>query len=415
MLSDPFPSVAAPPSPSPSSAPQALSTRAVRASAQAPHKAVRLRLACDACTTAKVKCSKTSPCERCVDNEEECRYSASRRHGKRSRHRKNTEVDSETPLFSPSASTSGIATPAISIPASRSTTALAGPSSAGGLGGSTILAYTDFPWGDDNDEGGGLRINAGTRSSNATSLSEELEDWLHRDMDMDITFDMDSNGLVHTSHPWTTPPESIISQPHISSETLSPHTTSIMRASSERLQLSHIQTAQDGHGCEAQALSILQSLHHGPSSDHSDCMSNPSVDRVLVANQAALTRLAPLLTCPCSRNPHIALLHGAILSKIMFWYRVGVTGRGQAEGVAVVPLRPMEIQLGMLDLDTDDQETLQRTVLLRELRKAERILRQFDAYLTRDEHGTTCRSMAMQKIQEELDSIIREIKQGQNE
>jgi len=277
------------------------------------------------------------------------------------------------------------------------------------------MAYTDFTWGDDNDEGGRLRVNTGTRSSNATSLSEELEDWLHRDMDMDITFDMDSNGLIQTSHPWTTPPESIISQPRLSSETLSPHTNIITRTSSERLQLSHIRTAQDGHGCEAQALSILQSLHYGPSSDRSDAMSNPSVDTVLVANQASLTRLAPLLTCPCARNPHIALLHGAIMSKIMFWYRVGVTGRGQAEGVAVVPLRPMEIQLGMLDLDTDDQATLQRTVLLSELRKAEKILRQFDEYLTRDEQGTTCQSMAMRKIQEELDSIIREIKQGQRE
>lgn len=43
---------------------------------------VRLRLACDACSTTKVKCDKSRPaCQRCVANGLYCVYSVSRRNG----------------------------------------------------------------------------------------------------------------------------------------------------------------------------------------------------------------------------------------------------------------------------------------------------------------------------------------------
>ena len=45
-------------------------------------KPVRVRLSCDYCSAAKVKCDKRRPaCERCSSNQIHCTYSISRRHG----------------------------------------------------------------------------------------------------------------------------------------------------------------------------------------------------------------------------------------------------------------------------------------------------------------------------------------------
>ncbi|KAF2177948.1 hypothetical protein K469DRAFT_601364 [Zopfia rhizophila CBS 207.26] len=45
----------------------------------APRQNVRLRLACDGCSAAKVKCDKKHPaCDGCTNNQLECTYSASR-------------------------------------------------------------------------------------------------------------------------------------------------------------------------------------------------------------------------------------------------------------------------------------------------------------------------------------------------
>jgi Aflatoxin regulatory protein/Fungal Zn(2)-Cys(6) binuclear cluster domain len=307
-------------------------------SIQPAKKAARLRLACDACTTAKVKCSRTKPCERCTErNEGECRYSASRRHGKRTGHKK---IE-----LSPEMTT-------------------AEPTPAAAMDGPAALLYPDY--------------------------SDDLEDcqWLNRNMGMDIPFNADKNGLSYPDPAWITPPASIIQQP----------------------------CAPANHNCEMEAMSILQSLYLSPGGDQADPLSIPTLDTVLVANQAALARLTSLLTCSCAKDPHIALLHGAIVSKIIFWYRAGVTGQGQTEGVAgAVPLRPMEMQLGILDLDADDQTTIQRTVLLRELRKAEKALHRMGAYLTGEGKSTTCQSMAMQNIQEELGAIVQAVKEAQEE
>ncbi|KAL2671405.1 hypothetical protein Neosp_013991 [[Neocosmospora] mangrovei] len=288
-----------------------------------PQKPVRLRLACDACTTAK-----------------ECFYSASRRHGKRSRHRK-AESDAQR------SSSSEVPTPgAIPVPS--------------GMKG---MSYgSEFSW-------------------EERETSPQLS-----------SYQASTLGNEQPTNATSTPP-------------IEPH------------------DPKQAHDCEALALGVLRSLHHhnadgickAPAAANGGmnlAKPMPSIDTVLFANKAALTNLIPLLKCPCARNPHIALLHSTILSKTIFWYRVAVTARYHAEGAE---LRPMKIQLGMLDLDDDDQATLQRAVLLRELRKAEKVMETFDECSASEEEVPEWHATAIQNMKEELQEIIQKIKKGQGE
>ncbi|KAF5010156.1 hypothetical protein FDECE_3649 [Fusarium decemcellulare] len=370
-----------------------------------PPKPVRLRLACDACTTAKVRCSKTHPCERCVDNGQECYYSASRRHGKRSRHRK-TETEQR------SSSSSDTATPA--------------GAAACGMDG---IAYgSEFTW-EDND--GSPRLTGYQPSTLGNGLAK-LDNWAFHDIDM--TFDFDDTSYIPLGEPWKTPDcISNAGQLRLSDTiSLAGHPTlTPMGKPAPAVTITSLDETSDtkkGHNCEALALSVLRSLHHDTSAGPSQSICKepqdaangltttpstmPSIDTVLSANKAALTNLIPLLKCACARNPHMALLHSTILSKAIFWYRVAVTARCHAEGVE---LRPMKIQLGMLDLDDDDQATLQRAVLLRELRKAEKVMEEFDTCSAGEDEVPTWHASAIQNMRDELQAIIQIIKKGQGE
>ncbi|KAM0438604.1 hypothetical protein ACHAPT_001356 [Fusarium lateritium] len=388
MLSDPFrviddPSTITPPIPR-------------------PQKPVRLRLACDACTAAKVRCSKTHPCERCIDNGQECFYSASRRHGKRSRHRK-AESDAQR------SSSSEVPTP-------------------GAITMSNGMSYgSEFSWEE-------REASPQLSSYQASTLGKDigkLDNWAFHDIDM--MFDFDDTSYLSLTEPWKTPGSVSLTNQQTLSETISPpeqttpagQPTNATAPPPSRSSEPH-DPKQAPHDCEALALGVLRSLHHnnadgickGPHGAAANGSMNlaakpmPSIDTVLFANKAALTNLIPLLKCPCARNPHIALLHSTILSKTIFWYRVAVTARYHAEGVE---LRPMKIQLGMLDLDDDDQATLQRAVLLRELRKAEKVMETFDACSAGDDEVPTWHATAIQNMREELQAIIQMIKKGQGE
>ncbi|KAF4336140.1 fusarubin cluster-transcription factor [Fusarium beomiforme] len=332
-------------------------------------KPVRLRLACDPCTTAKVRCSRTHPCERCEDNgqEKECCYSASRRYGRRSRHRKNTQDNSLTTQFT--------------------------------------NAWEDYTPG------------------YSVGDFEMLDSWASHNVDVTVDFD-DINGIS-----WVEPWKSLGFMSDTTASQSSGMVSPDLSLSTEPIlsikapESTTMQGPKHSHDCEALALKLLRSLHCNPNTDQNTCKqpspsppnqtcSTPSIDTVLSINKAALTNLIPLLKCHCARNPHIAMLHSAILSKVIFWYRVAVTARYHADGVE---LRPMKIQLGMLDLDDEDQATLQRTVVLRELRKAEKVMETFDSFSGGHDGVPSWHVVAVRNMREELQRIIQKIKKGQGE
>ncbi|KAL9618841.1 MAG: hypothetical protein Q9160_006500 [Pyrenula sp. 1 TL-2023] len=123
-----------------------------------------------------------------------------------------------------------------------------------------------------------------------------------------------------------------------------------------------------------------------------------TLDKVLHSNKAALGNLSRLLDCSCAQQPHLALLYASIVSKILLRYRIaahvqspslpGVLSKPLTSSFAQSspisskvgqPLRPggvfpTSIQIGVFNMDEEDQLTLQRGLLLRETRKVEKVI-----------------------------------------
>ncbi|KAF5662741.1 fusarubin cluster-transcription factor [Fusarium heterosporum] len=356
-------------------------------------RSVRLRLACDACTTAKVRCSRTHPCERCEENEQgkECCYSASKRHGKRVRHRK-------AELAIPRSSNTGsVATGDLSLQSENHSHALGDPASE--IGDSFGM----------------------------------LDGWAFHNRDMTLDFeDMETiswwKSLEFVSD--TSPSQSSgIASRDLS---LSPGQMTAIESTTSRSTKTY-STNMHGpkhfHDCEVMALGILRSLHFHPNTDQttnmgenqegpSQCQallkqsySIPSIDTVLSTNKAALANIIPLLKCSCARSPHMGALYSAILFKIIFWYDYFMTSGRHVD----LESQPVKFQLGMLDLDEEDQATLQRTVLLRELRKVDRIMGIFDSIYEGEEEIPDWHTSVVKRMRGDLHAIIENIRKGEEE
>ncbi|KAF1360709.1 hypothetical protein EJ07DRAFT_176734 [Lizonia empirigonia] len=204
--------------------------------------------------------------------------------------------------------------------------------------------------------------------------------------------------------------------------------------------------APRNHDCEARATQTIRSLHYNPDyfTDLSPItpsneagaardVAMPSVDKIILLNRKALANLPELLECPCSRYPHLALLHVTILCKALFLYRVAVCAharRSSAPGSeyqspssssssnsGMNQMQPAKIQIGELQLDADEEATLQNAILLRELRKTQNTIQKLrvldmswadeDEEVTGELSATYWYRLSMPKICEELDTLIK--------
>jgi hypothetical protein len=364
---------------------------------------IRLRQTCDGCTAAKVKCDKGRPaCQRCIEGDELCRYSPSRRHGKRARRTRKcpqdkepTSILGEIRLLSPRLSTEGA--------------------------GCTISPHSvgPFTWDDINPA---LTTATNTTypvppfpseqnlDSFITGNSSDFLMWTEfqgldcvPQRDLDTLFNMQM-----------TPIEQEPSIRDVEMSTDTPDHDDTGKSSSET-----------GHSleCETRALAVLRSLQYSPtlsspqSEDDAAATDSPqparlnlselshtvdSMDTLLAMNKAALRELAHLLECSCAENSHMALLCFTILSKVAFWYNVAVTKTYNSERVE---LRPMKIQFGVLDFDDDDNATLHRAVLCRELQKAGSAVRAFETRFKESPWGR----LTIRTIREELERRIHEV------
>lgn len=182
-------------------------------------------------------------------------------------------------------------------------------------------------------------------------------------------------------------------------------------------ELNSASATKSSHDCEAQAISILSSMQHGemrqglmscstdPAHAYADLDLTPTFDRVIAINKAALSGWSKLMKCSCAQCPHLILIYVSILSKMLFWYRIAATEKhstsgGGTEGdnnsttnsdsitetsssskeaptIDKFSVHPTTIQVGMLDLDVEDEANLRRALLLRELRRTEQAIYEF--------------------------------------
>ena len=208
------------------------------------------------------------------------------------------------------------------------------------------------------------------------------------------------------------------------------------------------------HDCEAYALTLLRSLHHWPlySPDKHDQVTSstqacavsetslanidtnpevlPSLDKILYANRCALSGVVKLLDCACAQRPHLAILYMSIITKMLSLYEIAATtdisspdcpssaspasATHNLSGPHLV--RSTIIQVGVFDLDEEDQATLQRGILLRQLRKMENVIEKLASLSNGDanDHDISVRqwhSVAVSMIKKELQRIYQNCKE----
>ncbi|KAI0440293.1 hypothetical protein F4803DRAFT_480621 [Xylaria telfairii] len=391
-------------------------------------QSIHLRTACDPCSSAKVRCDKEHPaCSRCVQVRLQCSYSQSRRHGRRLWRKMaadgqikmatSTALEAKAPAVSASSIVPAVAEPG----PVRSNPLLVSP-----------LVSLDVVQGRDS------LLDYGQQEGDETSALPSS--WLSGDGfngELDVSLYTDWN-MANLSPP--------------------PLEADIMPASEPS---HHIPTPREGqsptlnttssHDCEAQAISILRSMQHGEMYEGAtSCSINPiqyaklnlrpGFDRVLATNKAALAGCARLMRCSCALCPHIILLHVSILSKMLFWYRVaamekaslpehgrsGIDTHSASQSPEDAPspdqfnVSPTGIQVGILNLDSEDEYNLRRMLLLRELHKTGDVIDELINVdrTALDENGDEMLKSSVQwslggivRVRAELQAVIRKIEQ----
>lgn len=305
---------------------------------------IRFRTACDPCSTAKVRCDKKHPaCGRCTQINLKCSYSESRKHGrqswrKRLAHDRTKTTTTENRPLVPAK------------PTARITVA---------------------------DQDGWESLLAGP----SEQLTWEAHLNVEQNCDTNLLSLWPSDGVLNTSE--------------FDSWNLAVPTSTEPSSAS-------ISTNSSTHNCEAEAISILNSMQHGemyqgltscstdPAQAYAPLILSPSFDRVLAVNKAAREGWNKLVRCSCALCPHLLLLYTSILSKMLFWYRIAATEKleddsasssgssryspDEAPTVDRFSVRPTAIQVGMLSLDAEDQAHMRRVLLLRELQTTEKAI-----------------------------------------
>ena len=195
---------------------------------------------------------------------------------------------------------------------------------------------------------------------------------------------------------------------------ISPATTStpVISEASMSPQLGPPFQAPPPHDCEAMTLTTLQGLHQnyspntGPVAVHGQPPSDlaqqiPPLDKILHLNRVALSTVQRLLECPCAHQPYLALQCMAIVSKTLSWYRIAANlsfktvtpafePSSMSSPVSPVPnmfapesspmasvtsnSKPNTVQIGMFDLEEEDEAMLVRNVVITEVKKVGRLV-----------------------------------------
>ena len=239
-----------------------------------------------------------------------------------------------------------------------------------------------------------------------------------------------SAGQYHTpgssvsfSNPW-----SGIDTTFASALPSSPSTTPTSRIQESNMasQLEPAFQAPQVHDCEAKALDTIHSLRHSPTINLETIATHrqiprelipqlPSLDKILHFNRIAINTVQQLIGCACAHQPYLALQYMAIVAKTLLWYRVAVnlsfkTAAPLPEGSNVpYPLSPISttsttsnsagrampmpntVQIGSFDLEEEDEAMLVRSVVVKEIKKAGRLVEFMRSYDigqgATDEHG----------------------------
>ena len=154
------------------------------------------------------------------------------------------------------------------------------------------------------------------------------------------------------------------------------------------------------HCCYTLAYSTLESLRI-INPENSTGVELKSLDSVLSITKTAVASVLQLLKCPCSSDPHLAMLYSSITSKILTWYQIAAgvkpaslssttpslsSASSPSSSVFSSPLSTpsserttfdIEIQpikIGLFEFDEEQQAALRKQVVLSELKKCQTLV-----------------------------------------
>ena len=437
-----------------------------------PQQPVRVRSSCDSCSAAKVKCDKTRPsCERCSSNQLHCIYSVSRRHGSK---RKVAYEPAITATGAPpqSSGDGGGSSESAAKRQGRDTvdystynnSDISGSSTANE--GLTFNNRNDLPdlfqyLGDDD-----FTMSVDVDSSKFSSFA--FSNYLPTPYDPSQHTNLPSRQQEPEPASWTpfTTPSTASTHGEdfriLGDDVALPAASKAISSRRNRPtdcpkspnQTSGNEKASEIHDCEAYALNLLRSLHHWPlypPDEHNQTTTSKqtravleaqspnsntspevfhSLDTILHANKCALSGVVKLLDCSCVQRPHLATLYISIITKMLSLYEIAATtdisspdsrnsasSAGATQGLSGPRLaRTTLVQLGVFDLDEDDQATLQRGILLRQLRKMEGAIEKFASlgYGDPNKYDVSVRqwlNVAVSMIKKELQRIYQNCKE----
>lgn len=319
----------------------------------------KLRLSCDACAAAKVKCDKARPrCGRCAGPGTTCVYGLSRKHGK-SRSRSGQENPRRVSIgrdIRPSGR-SGAILPALSEPERQRLLKEC----------STDRRYSDMPksspaWGRGNQpqqdemtvDSAFFELDEQILILNPTSPYPtqplETNNFLRtRGCGDTVTSDEDVPSISPSAMNFY----GFASPDTLDSTDIPPSLTSQLSDSQSSVDLGNMDHNRPSerhsgcvgpHPCYALTNSTLASLQHqlypvtpanaryetaptsssssllGPS-EQTSALAYPPLDRVLRMNKIAMSNVQRLLNCPCAADPHLTMLFASIIVKVLMWYQ----------------------------------------------------------------------------------------------
>jgi hypothetical protein len=363
------------------------------------HPSFVLRSSCDACSAAKVRCDKTRPhCLRCRAGSVRCVYGISRKHRG---HR-----DSARHHHHHQATKADLILPRVPAPLSSSST-MRGQHEQSPSGGSVAAVQFLTPISPESIQAADDRERRRRPSFLAHDKHAFMPCQISVDLDPDPSAEWTAmrcrsamagsgggsvGGTAHDAQlPLTTTPGDL-------NGFLLPLDGAVTDWSSmlfgPPVTTPPASTASDAHDCFALAIATLDSLRCDPT------QVPLTLDQVLRGNKASSAVVSGLLACPCAVEPHLAMLYGSIVAKILLRYRLAgsMLRRGPSQlrnsitppaGASASPSSPSASQtapfgplpdaIGTFELDADDRARLGRQLLCSELRKAGALIDTFVA------------------------------------
>lgn len=140
---------------------------------------------------------------------------------------------------------------------------------------------------------------------------------------LDLTF---PSSEFHSFADWVHPDDLMHTPEHHSDMDTAPSLSSSRASSHDYLHglPDSMMTAAETHNCNKLAYATLESLSFRVESMNL-AQGEPltqTMDKVLNRNKLAVNNMHQLLSCSCSKSPHLAMLYASITSKILMWYQL---------------------------------------------------------------------------------------------